>query len=87
MEKSKQEIFRSSLKTTGVWFVVLTIIIFIFNSKMIGTQGSPDHPVYGGISIGLVLFSSMSIAGIVSLIVFLITYLIKSNNQKDTNNV
>jgi len=83
MKKSKGQVLVSALKTTGIWFVILTIIIFILNSNMIGNQGNQEYPVYGGINVGLALLSSMLIAGIISLIVLLITYLVKSNkNQK-----
>jgi hypothetical protein len=88
MKKSKGQVLASALKITGIWFIVLTIIIFIFNSRMIGTQGHPDYPVYGGINVGLAILSSMLLAGIISLIVLLITYLVKSNkNKKGANNV
>jgi preprotein translocase subunit SecG len=87
MKKSKGQVLASALKITGIWFIVLTIIIFIFNSRMIGTQGHPDYPVYGGINVGLAILS-MLLAGIISLIVLLITYLVKSNkNKKGANNV
>lgn len=82
MKKSKSKAFTSALKTAGIWFAILTITFFIINLGQIGTGGHPRFPVYGGISVGLVLLGSIMIAGVISIIVFIITYLAKSNQSQ-----